>query len=118
MDRQSSLFEQEPLELIQAVDIDAVAKHISDNARPVAYEDRTSESAADQGWGPQHVPEIPAARLPRKPRPYTTGPIRGESEGEISPAGRETNWQLNSATKSIGRLGVAAARKALENPEG
>jgi hypothetical protein len=53
------------------------------------------------------------ARTARVHRPITNGPIRGESEGEQVPAGRDTEWKLDPTTKAIGRAGVNAARSAL-----
>lgn len=53
---------------------------------------------------------------PKKARtivPVRSGPIRGESESECTPAGRETDWKLDDTTKAIGRSGLKAARSAL-----
>jgi hypothetical protein len=56
----------------------------------------------------------PAARRPRPQRPVAAGPIRGESEGEIKPAGHEPFVDLSQADRAIGTIGVAAARASLE----
>ena len=51
----------------------------------------------------------------RKIRPFTSGPIPGESEGEVAPAGHEVNWRLDQATKDLGKVGLASARAPLTN---
>jgi hypothetical protein len=50
--------------------------------------------------------------LPQEPE--FTGPVRGESEGEISPHYYEVYQPLDEQTKEIGRVGIAGARKALK----
>lgn len=63
MSMQGELF-PDPANTEPPVDIDALAHYISENARKVVYEDRTSDAARDQGWGPV---ELPTAEVPDSP---------------------------------------------------
>lgn len=69
-----------------------------------------ADSGLNRDW---HEAQRRPARAARVSRSVTNGPIRGESEGEQIPAGRDTDWRLDPATKAIGRAGVKAARSAL-----
>ena len=101
-----------------------VANYIARNAKPIEqYPDRTSEAAHDQGWGVVDLEGI--RRLEQqnsmppdkeKPRgfPPVVGPIPGESEGEITPAGHEPFIRLSDKEKALGKDGVRMARDALK----
>lgn len=60
-EQQPSLFPEQNGEQVDAqiipFDQAAAAAHIAEHARPVDYEDRTSEAAKTQGWGPYVLPE-------------------------------------------------------------
>lgn len=104
--------DDQPLE----VDTEAIAR----GAREYDPNKPVSEAAADQGWGPIDLPEKePVVRPARKfkvPR-YTGRPIPGESEGEQLPAGHQPFEPLSPQEKAAGRIGLAAAREAINNPE-
>ena len=128
---QPSLFPEQPslfpslfpnLELLQdlrlvVVDTEAIARggrESDPNARPI------SEAAADQGWGPVNLSEKPVAKsaiLKRNTRPFR-GRIRGESEGEQTPPGREEDWQLTDEEILAAMGGLGAARRILESRRG
>ena len=77
---QPSLFE-EPTP--QPVDTTQLAEQINAAARGVEYDDRTSEAARDQGWGPVTKPEAPIAQ-----------PSRRLADPEL-----DAEWQAQEAAK-------------------
>ena len=118
---QPSFFPTHPEQPTEAVDTDAIAERIGANARPVEYVDRTSEAARDQGWGPVDLPEnkTPALSAPkaRRARPYRSSREYGDTEidGGLPPAGREPYVPLTPEQKRAGKVGIEAARLALNN---
>lgn len=116
---QSKLFATDEAESAQSLDIDEIARQIAVNSRPFEYEDRTSEAAADQGYGPQNIANI-ANLDPRLFEMPGTGKGRNNPNNEplsrseilrgMSPEDIERQNQIN-------KLGAQAARQVLENPD-
>ncbi len=75
---------------------------------------RVSEAAEDQGWKPLKPEDLP--ERPKKAKkiwPYTQGPIRGESEGEI-PVRPDVNSRLSEETRYTGKVALEAARAEMQ----
>lgn len=100
-------------------DMGDVAARIAANAKPVEHEDRTSEAARDQGWGPQD--ELAQARSEMYERDIAESRNRHPSAAPIERVivnpdipGRETkkDWKLSDAGKAVAIDGLRRARAA------
>jgi hypothetical protein len=82
---QGSLFptDEQPPEV--PVDTEAIGRHIAENARPIEYEDRSSEAAIDQGHGRPVQPEpapTPAATAAEADNPTDPSKV-GDKVSEL-----------------------------------
>jgi hypothetical protein len=89
MEQQPSLFPDAKGPQTEPVDIDAIAKKIGASARHVEYEDRTSEAAKDQGWGPVE----PAVQEAARPKP-TNAEQRKNAAKHVAEHLKRTNKQV------------------------
>lgn len=121
-------------------DIDEIAERIGGNAGQVEYEDRTSEAARDQGWGPVEQPRLSlvidnssaarsteeekAASKGRHPsgatpsRPLVELPNRGNNNSPAIPTKSEvqagmTDEEIDRQAE-VNKRGAAAAKAAIE----
>lgn len=117
----------------EIIDISQAAQHISKNARPFEYEDRTSDAARDQGHGPQAVvgieevsgtdQERQAARRRGTHPSARAVELPGQSRGRSNTPGIATPSEAQRGLTDqeiveqdeINKRGVKAARKALKD---
>ncbi len=107
-----------PQEQTPPMSMDEMAAHITANARPVEYEDRTSEAAREQGHGPvSNSPQIShqPARLFEVP-----GLNRGrvnQYDQPVTPAEAQRGMTTEEIDKqhAINSAGAAAVRAQLSD---
>ena len=117
MENQPELFSdtQEP-----RLTSEEAAAHIARTARPVEYEDRTSEAAHDQGWGPVE-PQAQSATLRKQPRLFEMpGQNRGRNNPDNEPLSRAEilaglSPEEIASRDAANKAGVAAVREALKH---
>lgn len=120
---QPSLFPDQGQELVLGpMDVDAFAKNIADNARPIVYEDRTSEAARDQGWGPVEFPTRPEDSAQRPSEQPTTTPRKklfempGRNRGRVNSYDQPVNRvRLTEEQREVQLRGIAAVKAALRD---
>lgn len=122
MEQQPSLFPEHEPQPVEPVDVDEMAARIAANARPVEYEDRTSEAARDQGHGPIEVSR-PETSEPT-PRPQRLFELPGKNgrnnwynqpptQAEINQAWSGMTEEEKAAQIETNRRGAEVARTAL-----
>ena len=79
MNDQQELFPKPEQNPSQDMSIEDIANTIAANARPVEYDERVSDAALDQGWGP--VNPLPVENQPSSKYPYE---VPGRNRGRVN----------------------------------
>lgn len=131
MYQQPSLFPEQEPRLAERVDVDEMAAEIAAHARPVEYEDRTSEAARDQGHGSVELNKTEAPGEASKPsklfelpgqngrnnwynRPLTNAEVR-RAWSEMTPEEKAAQVGTNQHGAEIARQALRGAQVERDN---